>query len=158
MGDRYYASVTFPATAKKILEVRDWLTRNSGRGVDDGDADQVCVSDDDANYGRIDITDVLDEHHVPYDHRHEGGEYQSTVYVRFPADALEHVTNRILGNSDRKEVELGDGDQAIIDFATALLRTLNLNGVGAVRKEIERVAAREVPALGSLDWKPPTVG
>ena len=158
MGDRYYASVTFPATAKKILEVRDWLKSDStGCEFTEG-PDEIFVSDDDANYGRIDITEVLDQHRVPYDHRHEGGEYQSTVYVRFPADALEHVTNRILGNSDRKEVEIDDSDQKVIDYAARLLTTLDLNGVDAVRKDLELMAAREAPALGSLDWKPPTVG
>jgi len=84
MAYDYYASLTFPASAKHITEVAAWLDENPH--VQEQEDEGLCtVSTTTASFGSIGLTSILDEHHVPYDHVHRDDiEVETwTVVVRF---------------------------------------------------------------------------
>jgi len=86
MGYRYFASVTFPAVALEFPTVEKWFNNNAWASAEPVyDDDGVVVEDVDASYGEIDITRVLDEICMPYDHYHRDGNGMNeyTVLVRY---------------------------------------------------------------------------
>jgi hypothetical protein len=154
MGHRYYATVTFPAAAGKIPEVRAWLDGDEKEYYDiDDDGELIDVSADERNWGKIEFTDILDQHRVPYDHYHgDDMEGRSTVYVRWPVGA-ERVAGKLLAEPDKAVVKLGEVDGAIAEKAKRLLEVWNEGGPDAVRAELESLKA-QLPEPLNLDWKP----
>lgn len=70
MGYQYYASATFPASARKIKAISEFLDGSRFFGELQEGNGLICVSDNMASGGQLEITDLLEEHCVPYDHYH----------------------------------------------------------------------------------------
>jgi hypothetical protein len=158
MGHRYYATVTFPAAAGKIPEVRAWLDSEDNEYFEiyEGATD-VEVSHSEANYGAIGVTELLDKHRVPYDHYHsEGGDGGSyTCFIRWPVGAA-RVAGKLLAEPDKNEIELSEANEEVFMKASNLLEIWNNKKLGAraVRAELERMKAL-LPEPLDLEWKLP---
>jgi hypothetical protein len=145
MGFRYYTTVRFPTTAMSLPEVAQAVKDFRGiwghRDVSD-DGDFTVVSDEDANYGWMDdVTDVLNEFRVPYDHHHSESEGSSSMpwtdYVRWDG------TGRELDEAQEAEARTG----------AELLGLLNAGELDQLRAQLEALAVR-VPSDLAEDWQP----
>jgi hypothetical protein len=85
----YFATVTFAASALTIASIAAAVEKADTRGsiLIDHDAGNnlICLMDDDAPEGRIELTDVLDRHKIAYDHLHkdDSSMEEHTDHVRF---------------------------------------------------------------------------
>lgn len=123
MGFRYHTSVTFSALALAIPEV---LLAAEAFGVEHNPDGTVSVSDDEANYGNMDITDILNDYKVDHDHFHSesegsGGGY--TSHVRY-------------ANGVRTEVDVDVSDSSN-DFLKELHALLVAGDIDSIKSRIE---------------------
>lgn len=134
MGYRYYAHVTFPTAADQIPAVYEAIRNLEAWWDLDHATDFTTISGGECSYGEIDITGVLQEHRVPYDHYHSddcsGDPAPSTVYVRYDAD----------GNAVWTEVF--DSAQAEADLAEGLLKMLLEQDLAGLRIRLEELVAQ----------------
>jgi hypothetical protein len=154
MGNRYYASVTFPAAAKEIPELAKTMKAYEIEETDE----TVKVIDHEANYGAMDeITDILEEHMVPYDHEESpssSDEVNQTHHIRWPAGAARVADILVAGKAERIVTTLQDSDYATAQMASSWLKMLDAGNLGELRRCIE-LTAKEVD-VGALVWKAPT--
>ena len=105
MAIRYYASISFPASARKIKEIDDYLNDANLVGKY-GEIDGLGeLSHMEAADGEIELADLLEEYEIPYDHYHQDTENDSvrTVRVRYMGDGnrvalTEHAEDDLLSN------------------------------------------------------------
>jgi hypothetical protein len=154
MSYRYEARVKFPssalaiaAVAAAVQEARDtpWYDVDHADGMP-----IVEVSGGECSHGEIDITQVLDEHRVPYDHWHSvdcaPAPEPYTVYVRWPADPEQPGT----------ETEISDEDEADAGIARELLQLLDAGDLDKLRARLNELRdAGPPPDVESLGWQPP---
>lgn len=128
MPYRYYTKVTFPDWAVKIPNVLQALESEDIDEVEetgDGTIQAICAE---CSYGEMDITDVLDEHKVPYDHYHQCADARHdeegrTEYVRYEA-------------GKRSRTQLFFWEEHEIDACQELLELLDKQGVEALRSRL----------------------
>jgi len=144
MSNSYYASATFPKSAAIIPEIAAYLKeKHIGIAVEEFD-DLIQVADETASSGNLEITFLLDENDIPYDHYHRDENSMSVYTVKVRYDET----------GDRIEVTDHEGDDLIKDFAREAKELLeqgrteelyqHLDGVLLPTiKSIEEVAAGE---------------
>lgn len=115
MGYSYYASATFPVSARNIKEIEDYLDGDECREEVEEEGSLICVSNQYASSGELDITDLLEEHKIPYDHYHRDDNACSewtALYRLDEAGNLVEVANE------------SDNSEAVSDFAKEVLKAL----------------------------------
>lgn len=149
MGYRYLARVTFPVSAQLIPAVAAWLRARPDCSKMEIDVDCVVVTKDEASSGEIDVTAVLDDHAVPYDHYHSddcsGMPEPFTQYVRFTE------------GGERIEREVMEDTQQDSLIARQLLNLLDAGNLDALRAQLQEMKdagpASYIEELAS-DWQP----
>jgi hypothetical protein len=148
MGYRYYATVTFPARARELPQVEEWLEANKFYNIDDW-PDTIRVSHAECSDGEIGITEVLDAKRVPYDHYHSddcsGSPEPETHYVRFNQQG------------ERVKLEIDEECHTKAAFARDLLKLLEFGETEALRKRLdETITAGPPPTMDELagTWQP----
>jgi hypothetical protein len=87
----YFATVSFASSALAIAAIAAAVEQADRRGSVlvnyEAGANLICLMDDDAPEGRIELTDVLDQHNIAYDHLHkdDSSMEEHTDHVRFDA-------------------------------------------------------------------------
>jgi len=139
MGNRYHADVHFPKTATKIPEIKQWLAAHYSYGIYEDDG-IIQVSDPEANYGEIDITDLLDENAIPYDHYHYNFNTCKnwTVCVRFTNDGT------------RVETVESAFDIELSTWASDVLQLFDTGNLNEVRDALQKAANGEVLKLEEM--------
>lgn len=141
----YYANVTFPSSALNIPAVRTIYRKMPKQYVLEQDS-TVTFADPDADFGRIEFTDILDTLQVPYDHfhRNEAGRNVYTQQVRFV-------------DGQRTMTIVRDADIAVKRYAQDLLDLLNAGQIEQVRSQLEytvtKIAGPDISAVAS-SWDP----
>jgi hypothetical protein len=152
MGYRYSAHVTFPLRAVAIDAISRWINDETrGREtVIDCQTQTIKIVDHEASNGEIEVTMLLDEHHVPHDHYHSddcaGSPEPHTVYVRFAAD----------GTRVAREVTERDLETAIL--GEELREVLNSGHIDALRARLDSLIAKgpkEMVDELAPDWQLP---
>jgi hypothetical protein len=148
MGFRYYTKVTFPTTAMSLPEVaqavKDYVATWSHRGVED-EGEFTSVYDEDVSYGWMDdITGVLKDLEVPYDHYHSESEGSASVpwteYARW----------------DGTGTELDEVQEAEAHTGAELLKLLDDGQLDKLREELVKLAGG-LPSKLDADWQPDPV-
>lgn len=110
---RYTATLTFSSSALRLLPVKDWLVGHPpDRQVGEENDSQTSITVYDCRYGNIELTRILQEFQVPYDHWHEEseGDTQSwTEYIRYEEDGAPY------------EATLRESDEAVALFAREVI-------------------------------------
>lgn len=153
MGYRYYAKVTFPTAAGRIPAVAAALAAADKPWYDIDEAHNeatVSISGGECSSGEIEITGVLEEHQVPYDHYHSddcsGSPEPWTLYVRYDAD----------GNSVETEVSTEAERDAFL--CGQLLGLLDAGDIDGLRAALQNNIALGPPVMIdeiALEWQPP---
>lgn len=146
MGCSYYASATFPVSARKINAIDDYLNGSECRDEVKVEGNLICVSSLYASSGDLDITALLEEHKIPYDHYHRDDNACSewTALYRLDAGNLVEVANE------------SDNSEAVSDFAKEVLAALEAGNTEKVYallddaiisiESIEDIATKELGA------------
>jgi hypothetical protein len=115
MGYNYYASATFPASARRIPEIAKLLDGDAFFGELSEENGLICVSDTMAGNGGLCVTPLLVEHRVPYDHYHRDD------------NACKVWTDMYRVNDSGELVEVcstGEHDEELSNFAKCVLKAL----------------------------------
>jgi hypothetical protein len=150
MGFRYQAEVVFPVRALEIEEIKAWVDRNMSlsNGQIEIGIEYVTVTNDNANYGQISVTELLEKHCIPFDHEHTEGEGRDGAgysFVRF-AEGVDAVASKLEGTSGKVETWLSYEQHAVAVSYKKCLELLNAGDLDALRKELE-ARALEVSEL-----------
>ena len=143
MSYNYYASATFPASARRIPEIAKLLDGDAFFGELSEENDLLCVSDTMASNGELCVTTLLDEHCVPYDHYHRDD------------NACNVWTDKYRVNDAGELVEVcstSEHDDDLSNFAKNVLKALENgkteevyallnNAIGPAVEGIEEIAA-----------------
>jgi len=136
---RYYAQVTFPEYAVALPKVNEWLV-NKSYDVYHSDG-IVSVEEQEVNYGEIEITEILDEECVPYDHWHiDSNECEKwTVYVRF--------------NSQGKRIAITETDfeNGLSNWASGMLNLFDAGNMEEFRAKLANAAKGKAQFIQSLN-------
>jgi hypothetical protein len=129
----YYASATFPASAREIQAIAEYLNADKFFGEVTEENGLICVANTMASHGELDITALLNKHNVPYDH------------YRRDDHACKVWTDKYRVNEFDVLVEAGsesECDEALVKFAKEVIQALE-NG------KTEEVYAMLYDAIGA---------
>jgi hypothetical protein len=150
MGFRYYTTVNFSASARKIPAVNAYLNDKEnfrGPSLDYEDDLEIQIIDNEASFGEVAITDVLCTCGVPYDHYHRitdasGCDENYTEYMRFPN-----------GIEKGELLSITESERAAGELAEDMLKLLDEGKLEELRVQLVN-KARSAPPGSFLDWEP----
>lgn len=148
MGYAYQASVYFPKAAMDISEVAEALQSlytDTELNIND-ELGIVDVSNSEAKYGSLPITDILNKHLVPYDHYHRNdieGEF-TTDHVRFD-DA-----------GERSVVIRNDNEKSGLELAKQVLELANAGDLEGIKDRVVLLLKGEPESVEDIAnvWAP----
>jgi len=137
MGYSYYACVYFPKSAAKIAAINESLKNTRDTVSEIGEC--ICVESTNAQGGIIEITDVLGEHKIPYDHYHRDD------------NAMEEWTEKYrIQNNEWIMSTTSAETKAVSDLASEVLKALEEGNLDFAKSRLKQAVIPEVLELTAI--------